>query len=320
MQIGDFSSYMPFAQYAVYALIAIIVFDYMFGWVERKTIAKVQARHGPTFTGKYGLLQNLADVIKLLSKEQIVPDKADKLVFALIPPFMLWLFIFLVMLLPLYGTAASGAFSFGLLAIFVAVSFIPLLVFLGGAASGSKYGAISAERSVLMLLGYEIPLLIAVANVAMVAGTYNIADIVSMQGAMWFAISLPIAFIVFFVAMLAEMERPPFDLREADSELIAGWLVDLGAPKYAIALFIDYTRMLLGSALIVLLFLGGWNGPVLPQVAWLMIKVFAVAFFIILIRATTVRTRLDTLMRFSWLVLLPLSLASLLLTFIFILK
>ena len=131
---------------------------------------------------------------------------------------------------------------------------------------------------------------------------------------------MPIGFVVFFIAMLAELERPPFDLREADSELIAGWLVDVGAPYYAVALFVDYTRMFLGSLLISLLFLGGWLGPYLPGLVWLLIKAFAVATVIVIIRATTVRMRLDRLMRFGWFWLLPLAVLNIILTFMLFVK
>ncbi|MGB9732564.1 MAG: complex I subunit 1 family protein [Candidatus Micrarchaeia archaeon] len=299
--------------------ILVIFFDYIFGWLERKTIAKVQLRHGPTYVGKFGLLQNLADILKLLAKENIAPKNADKLILFSAPPLLLALFIFLVYLLP-YSNGLGLSISLGLLAVFVLLSFAPLLIFLAGASSGNKFSAISAQRSVIMILSYEIPLMLSVAAIALCAGSFNIATIVNEQANMPFIVLMPIGFLVFFVGMLAELERPPFDLREADSELIAGWLVDVGSPYYAIALFVDYTRMFLGSLLIALLFLGGWEGPYLQQLAWLLIKTFFVAFVIVIIRATTVRMRLDRLMEFGWFLLLPLSILNIIITFLLIVK
>ncbi|MFP3278584.1 MAG: complex I subunit 1 family protein [Candidatus Micrarchaeota archaeon] len=299
--------------------ILIVFFDYIFGWLERKSIAKAQFRHGPTYVGKFGILQNLADIIKLLAKENIIPKNADKLVFSTAPLLLLALFIFLIYLLP-FSNSLGIAISVGLLAIFVLLSFAPLLIFLTGAASGNKFSLISAQRSVIMSLAYEVPLILSVAAVALYAGSFNIANIVNSQAKIPFIALMPIGFIVFFIAMLAELERPPFDLREADSELIAGWLVDVGAPYYAVALFVDYTRMFLGSLLISLLFLGGWLGPYLPSLIWLLIKAFVVAVVVVIIRATTVRMRLDRLMRFGWFWLLPLAVLNIILTFMLFVK
>jgi len=299
--------------------ILIVFFDYIFGWLERKSIAKAQFRHGPTYVGKFGILQNLADIVKLLAKENIIPKNADKLVFSTAPLLLLALFIFLIYLLP-FSNSLGIAISVGLLAIFVLLSFAPLLIFLTGAASGNKFSLISAQRSVIMSLAYEVPLILSVAAVALYAGSFNIVNIVNSQARIPFIVLMPIGFIVFFIAMLAELERPPFDLREADSELIAGWLVDVGAPYYAVALFVDYTRMFLGSLLISLLFLGGWLGPYLPSLIWLLIKAFVVAVVVVIIRATTVRMRLDRLMRFGWFWLLPLAVLNIILTFMLFVK
>ncbi len=298
----------------------IVIFDYIFGWVERKVIAKVQTRHGPTYVGKFGFLQNLADVIKLMAKENIVPNSANKLLFSLVPPTILSMIIFLVMLIPFYPSSEASIISLGALGVFVGISFLPALIFLGGWSSGNKFARISAQRSVIMLLGYELVILLVLASVALASGSYNFVSIVEAQHKWWFALTIPIGFVVFFIAMLAELERPPFDLREADSELIAGWLTDVGAPIYAVALFIDYTRMFLGSLLIAVLFFGGWNGPILPPLIWLMIKAFIIAFAIIIIRATTVRMRLNNVLRFGWFWLAPLAILNLALVFLFFVK
>ena len=302
--------------YAVAVSLLIIAFDYLFGWVERKTIAKIQKRHGPTYVGKYGILQNLADFVKLLSKEHSVPRNADKALFLITIPLMLSLSLFLIFLLPFSPGIVESNIGLGMLVVFVLLSFLPLIIFSNGFSSGNKFAAISAQRSVVMLISYEIPLILVLASVGALANSYNIAGIIGAQSQWWFVLMMPIGFVVFFIAMLAEMERPPFDMREADSELIAGWLTDVSAPYYTLALFLDYTRMFLGSLLIAILFFGGWNGPMLPPIFWLLLKTFLISFFIVIVRATTVRMRVDRLLRFGWVWLLPLSVLNLIVTYI----
>ncbi|MCL5239234.1 MAG: NADH-quinone oxidoreductase subunit H [Candidatus Marsarchaeota archaeon] len=302
--------------YAIAVSVLIIAFDYIFGWLERKTIAKIQRRHGPTYAGKYGLLQNMADFVKLLAKEHVAPKRADKLLFLSTIPTMLALTIFLVFLIPLAPTLIETNVGLGLLVVFVLLSFMPLIIFANGFGSGNKFAAISAQRSVVMLLSYEVPLIFVIAAVGALGGSYSLAGLVGAQNPWWFVVLMPIGFVVFFIAMLAEVERPPFDIREADNELIAGWLTDVSAPYYTLALFLDYSRMLLGSLLIAILFFGGWSGPLLPPFVWLLLKAFVISFFIMIIRATMVRMRIDRLLRFGWALLLPLSLINLILTYL----
>jgi NADH-quinone oxidoreductase subunit H len=302
--------------YAVGVLIIMSAFAYVFGWIERKIIAKIQLRHGPNQVGKYGILQNLADIVKLISKEKAVPSNADRSLFILAPQLMLSLMVFLILLVPIFPSLQVANFGLSMLAIFVLLGFSPLILFVIAFSSGNKFADLSAQRSVLMLMSYEIPMIITVASVFLVSNSYNIQSIVAMQSKTWFAIMLPIGFIVFFIAMLAELERPPFDLMEADSELIAGWLTDVSAPYYAIALFIDYTRMFLGGLLISILFLGGWNGPILPPTVWLIVKAFVIAIFIIIIRASTVRMRIDRVLRLGWVWLIPLALINLVMAYV----
>ena len=300
------------ALYGVAVLILISVFDYLYGWFERKVMAKTQFRHGPNTVGKYGILQNLADIVKLLSKEEIVPKNANRYILALGVPIMLWLMVFLVMLVPLSGGIYGVDTGVSLLLIFVLLSFSPLLVFITGWATGNKFASVSSQRSVMMLISYELPMLIVIVAIGIAAKSFSLISIVNAQAGMPFAAVMPIGFIIFLIALLAELERPPFDIREADSELIAGWLTDVSAPYYAQALFIDYTRVLLGSLLVSILFLGGWAGPVLPGVAWMAIKVLAVAFTLILVRVSTVRMRIDKLLRLGWTYMVPLAMLNLL--------
>ncbi|MDE1855658.1 MAG: NADH-quinone oxidoreductase subunit H [Candidatus Micrarchaeota archaeon] len=297
-------------------MIIVTIFDYLFGWIERKLVAKIHLRHGPTRVGKYGLLQNAADFLKLFAKENIIPANANRLLFLGSLPIVAAIFALSAEVLPLTPSFYGVDLTLGLLIVFVLISFVPILIFIAGWASGNKFASISAQRSVMMLISYEIPLFIVIASVAMLAKSFSFISIVSAQSSLWYVALMPLGFVVFFIALLAELERPPFDLREADSELIAGWLTDVGAPLYAIALFIDYTRVFVGSMLIVLLFFGGWNGPYLPPSVWLAIKVLAVAIFVVIVRATTPRMRLDRILRLGWIWLVPLSIINLLWVFL----
>ncbi len=298
-------------------IIAVIVslFTVIIGWLERKIIARAQSRRGPTYVGKFGLLQNVADAIKLLSKENIMPKMADKVVFPLMLPAVYALYLVTLAFVPMTSAFVGIGASIALIVIFMLLSFVPVMLFIAGWASGNKFGSISAQRSIVLLLSYEIPLILVIAAIAMLSNTYSLSGIVSAQSGLWYIVMMPIGFVVFFVVMLVELERPPFDLREADSELIAGWLTDVGAPYYALALFLDYTRMFVGSLLIAVLFLGGWSGPFLPPAVWITVKVVALTMLFILIRAATVRFRLDQTLRIGWIYLLPASVINLIITF-----
>ncbi len=303
--------------FGVVMLLVITAFDYIFGWIERKLVAKIHLRHGPTKTGKYGLLQNAADFLKLFAKENIIPARANKLLFLSTLPIVAAIFAFIVLILPFQQNLYGVNLSLGLLLAFVLLSFVPILIFIAGWASANKFAAIAAQRSVILLVSYEIPLFLAIGAVALFAGSFNFIQIVSSQNAWWNVILMPIGFVVFFIALMAELERPPFDLREADSELIAGWLTDVGAPLYAISLFIDYTRVFMGSLLVSILFLGGWLGPsILPGAVWLGIKVLVVAIFVVILRATTPRMKLDGILRLGWKWLIPLGIINLFLSYL----
>ncbi len=301
--------------------VILSVFAYVFGWAERKIMARAHTRHGPTYVGKYGFLQNLADLIKLLSKENIMPDNADKPIFQSVIPIMLAIFVFMLALIPFSSTFIGIQTSLGLILVFMLLSLMPLLVFLSGWTSGNKFSSIAAQRSVIMLLSYEIPMVLVIVSIAMLASSYSFTSIVNSQNPWWFVVLMPIGFVVFFITMIAELERPPFDLREADSELIAGWLTDVSAPYYGIVLFLDYTRMFVGSLIIAVLFFGGWLGPsILPPIGWLLIKAVVIALSIIAVRVTTVRMRIDRLLGLGWKYLMPLSVVNLLITFLLFIR
>ncbi len=302
--------------YAILVSILMFAFAYLFGWVERKLLAKLQYRHGPTYLGPFGSLQNFADLIKLLAKEAVSPQGSDRILLGLVPLVLVATTIFIVLLLPFTPGVQASNFGLGLLFVFVILSFSPLLMFIAGTSTNNKLAAIGAQRSVLMLISYEIPLLIVMIGVALAAHGFSLDAVLAAQSSLPFVILMPLGFIVFFLVMLAEMERPPFDLREADSELIAGWLTDISAPYYALVLLLDYSRMFMGSLLIAILFFGGWSGPILPPIVWLVLKAVIISLAIVVIRATAMRMRIDRVLRFGWLYLMPLALLNLLITFI----
>ena len=303
--------------YAIMIFLILAVFGYMFGWVERKLIAKAQYRHGPTYVGKYGILQNFADLVKLFSKASLDLDNADSLLYSTALPILISLTIFTVMLLPIFPSIQTTNIGFGLLLVFVVIAFMPIAIFLSGYASGNKFADIAAQRSILMLLSYEIPLMLVIAAIGLISKGYNLQNIIAMQSNAYYIVLMPIGFAVFFIAMLAEIERPPFDLMEADSELIAGWITDMSPAYYALVLFLDYSKVFMSSLLISILFLGGWLGPApIPGVAWLLIKAIIIAVIAVIIRATTFRMRIDRILRMGWLILIPLSLINLIITYI----
>ncbi len=315
--LGPLSVVIAMIVFAITLMIIVAIFGYLIGWIERKLIARMQSRHGPTYVGKYGVLQNLADLIKLLSKENIIPANADRALFLPAIPAMMAAFIMVLFFIPITNSYVGIGTSIGLIVVFTIVSFIPLIIFTAGWSSGNKFASIGAERSVAMLISYEIPLLLVIVAVSMLANGYSFSSIIAAQQSHWFALLMPIGLLIFFVVILAELERPPFDLREADNELIAGWLTDVSAPYYALILFVDYVRVFVGALLISVLFFGGFLGPsIIPPFVWTMIKVMIISLFIIVIRATTVRMRIDRILRLGWLYMTPLAVVNLLLTFI----
>lgn len=303
--------------YFIILSIILSISSYLLGWIERKLIARSQSRRGPTYVGRYGVLQNFADLIKLLSKEWIRPDRADNPLFMMVLPIIVAAMIVIFTFIPFTSSFLGINTALGLFVVFVAISFFPLLLFFAGWTSGNKFASISAQRSVVLMISYEIPLFLVIAAVGMLSGGFGFLGIVGAQMGGWFALKMPIGFVIFFIVMLVELERPPFDLREADSELVAGWLTDVSAPYYAVALLLDYMRLFLGALLVTVIFLGGWLGPsLIPPFVWTMIKLAIVSFVIILVRVTVFRMRLDKVLRNGWVWMVPLALLNLLVTFI----
>jgi NADH-quinone oxidoreductase subunit H len=282
-------------------------------WIERRGMGRIQARLGPNRTGPFGLLQPVADAIKVLLKEDIIPAMGDKIVFWLAPlvAFAPALMIFAVV--PFQDGAILADLNIGILYVVAISSITTVGVFMAGWGSNNKYSLLGAMRMVAAVVSYEIPLVLAVAGVILVAGSMSMNDIVRAQSVP-FILLQPLGFLIFFIAGCAEINRSPFDLMEADSELVAGFHTEYSGMKFAMFYLAEYAEALALSAIITTLFLSGWKGPGLPPWLWLVIKVMVVFFVMVWTRATFPRVRIDQLMGLAWKFLLPLALLNLFIT------
>jgi len=310
-------------------LSAIVIFLLLTGmaymtWFERRVIGRLQVRLGPNRVGVGGLLQPLADAVKLFFKEDIRPTQADWLLFPLAPAISLFAALAAFAVIPLgpivnvAGVSVPGGvanLSVGLLYL-VGVSSLGVYgLVLGGWASGSKYSLIGGLRAAAQVVSYELILGMALVSVAIVAGTLSLEGIVGNQANhLPYFILQPLAFLLYLVAAVAETNRAPFDLPEADTELVAGYHTEYGGMRFAMFFIAEYVNVITVSALAATMFFAGWSGPALPGPHWLFIKMLAFLFLFVWLRATLPRLRYDQLMRLCWLVLLPLALVNLLVT------
>jgi len=283
-------------------------------WFERKVAARMQLRRGPNRVGPFGLLQTLADTGKLLIKEDIIPTAADRAVFRAAPFVVLAATVLLFVVLPFGKGLIPADLNVGVV-YFLAISGISVIGILsGGWASNNKYSLMGGMRSAAQIVSYEVPGVLVVLSVAMLAGSLRMGDIVRAQPSYGYVLLQPVGFILFLIASNAEINRGPFDLPEADSELVSGFVTEYSAMRFAFFFLAEYTNLFLAGAFATTLFLGGWRGPLLPPVVWFLLKSYIVVFVLIWIRWTYPRLRVDHLMEFSWKVLLPLALLNLLVT------
>jgi len=295
----------------IIAFVLLLVMGFI--WFERRALARLQARLGPNRTGPFGLLQPVADAIKVLLKEDIIPDKADKIVHWMAPlvAFAPALMIFAVV--PFQDGALLADLNIGILYVVAISSVSTLGIFMAGWGSNNKYTLLGAMRNVAAVVSYEIPVVLAIAGVVLIAGSLSLNQIVIAQD-IPFILLQPLGFLLFFIGSCAEINRSPFDLLEADSEIVAGFHTEYSGMKFALFYLVEYAEAVAISAIIATLFLGGWRGPVLPPWLWLLIKIMAVFFVIVWIRATVPRVRIDQLMALAWKFLLPLALINLIIT------
>ncbi len=297
--------------------VAILVFVLLsvmaFIWFERRAMAIMQSRLGPNRAGPFGLFQPVADSLKVLTKEDIVPSRADKLVYWLAPvvAFVPAMMVFAVV--PFRGGALLADLNVGVLYVVAISSVTALGVFMAGWASNNKYSLLGAMRQVASVVSYEIPVVLSLVGVIMLTGSLSLQQIVQAQD-IPFILVQPLGFLLFFIGALAEINRAPFDLMEADSEIVAGFNIEYSGMKFGLFFLAEYAEALVVAAIVTTLFLGGWRGPLLPDWLWFLVKVGAVFFVIVWIRTTVPRVRIDQLMALAWKFLFPLALINLLVT------
>lgn len=315
-------------QISTYFVMAGVLLNIVLGFVtfailaERKVIGFMQLRVGPNQVGgRYGLLQTVADVLKLLLKEDIIPSKADKRLFVLAPVIAFVPAFAILAAIPFTDTVYFTNMNVGLLYILALTSVSTLGILTGGWASNNKYSLLGAMRSAAQMVSYEVPLLMSVVGVILFTGSLNLINIVEAQSSVWFIVLQPLGFVIFLIAAVAELSRVPFDLPEAESELVAGYNTEYSGFRFAIFMLAEYVYLFGISSLMVVLFLGGWLPPLqwvpgldflalIPAAIWFAIKFSCVVFFMIWLRATFPRVRADQLMEFGWKVLLPLALLN----------
>ena len=288
---------------------------------ERKVMAAMQMRRGPNVIGLFGLLQPFADAIKMLMKETIVPTGANRLLFLFAPLLTMTLAMAAWAVIPVAEGWAVADINVGILYLFAISSMGVYGIIIAGWASNSKYPFLGALRSAAQMVSYEVSMGFVIVTVLLCAGSLNLTDIVMAQERVWFFIPLFPMFIVFFISILAETNRAPFDLAEGESEIVGGFNVEYGAMTFGLFFLGEYANMILMSALTAILFLGGWLSPIpfapftwVPGPIWLILKICLVLFMFVWVRATFPRFRYDQLMRLGWKVFLPLSLGWLVLT------
>jgi NADH-quinone oxidoreductase subunit H len=318
------------AAVTMFSLVMVIVMI----WLERRVVGLMQSRLGPNRVGFQGILQPIADALKLFFKEDITQKQADKFLFNVAPVLVLFSSILAFCFVPLGETFDMGGYKLnfwiaespvGLLLILGISSISVFGVIFGGWAANSKYPLMGALRSVVQVLSYEIPIGLTVLSVVFVSRSMNMIDIVRMQeqGKIWYGFLLPVSFVVFWISAVAETNRAPFDLPEAESELVAGFHTEYSGMKFAFFYIAEYTHMLLVSSLVVTLFLGGWLPPfpnnkdfeflhVIPGFAWYFLKIMFFLYLYVWIRATFPRYRFDQLIKLAWKWLIPLALVNLL--------
>ena len=305
----------------LFLLVPVLVSVAMIVWLDRRVWAFVQKRQGPNVVGPFGLLQSLADALKYIFKEIIIPASSNKIIFILAPIITMTLALIAWAVIPFGVDQVLADINVGILYIFAVSSLGVYGIIMGGWASNSKYPFLGAIRSAAQMVSYEVSIGIIIINVLLCVGSLNLNDIVIAQKDMWFVIPLFPMFVIFFISALAETNRPPFDLPEAEAELVAGYQTEYSGMMYAMFWLGEYANILLMCALGSILFLGGWLSPIdlypfnlIPGAIWLILKILLLFILFALVKAIVPRYRYDQLMRLGWKIFLPLSLTYVVLT------
>ncbi len=305
----------------LFLLVPVLVSVAMIVWLDRRVWAFVQKRQGPNVVGPFGLLQSLADALKYIFKEIIIPASSNKIIFILAPIITMTLALIAWAVIPFSEEQVLANINVGILYIFAVSSLGVYGIIMGGWASNSKYPFLGAIRSAAQMVSYEVSIGIIIINVLLCVGSLNLNDIVIAQKNMWFIIPLFPMFVIFFISALAETNRPPFDLPEAEAELVAGYQTEYSGMMYAMFWLGEYANILLMCALGSILFLGGWLSPIelypfnlIPGAVWLIFKILFLFMLFALVKAIVPRYRYDQLMRLGWKIFLPFSLIYVVLT------
>jgi NADH-quinone oxidoreductase subunit H len=300
--------------YGTFVILFMAVNALFLVWMERKVSARIQLRRGPLHVGPAGLLQTLADAVKLVSKELSMPKHSDKALYAIAPALVFAPLVAAFLILPLADGFVMRDLNVGFLFVFSLTNVTFIGIFIAGWSSNSKYALIGSMRAVAQNISYEIPLMLSTMGVVLAAGTLKMSALVAAQDRLWFVWTQPVAFVLFVCAALAEANRAPFDIPEAESELVAGFHTEYSGMRFALFFLGEYTAVFVSSAIAATLFLGGWRGPLLPGPVWLLLKTYAIVFVVMWIRWTFPRLRSDQLMAFAWKVLIPFALLNLFFT------
>ena len=305
----------------LFLLVPVLVSVAMVVWLDRRVWAFVQKRQGPNVVGPFGLLQTIADALKYIFKEIIIPSSSNKVIFILAPIVTMTLALIAWAVIPFSATQVLADINVGILYLFAVSSLGVYGIIMGGWASNSKYPFLGAIRSAAQMVSYEVSIGVIIINVLLCVGSLNLNDIVIAQQNLWFVIPLFPMFVIFFISALAETNRPPFDLPEAEAELVAGYQTEYSGMMYAMFWLGEYANILLMCAMGAILFLGGWLSPIeiypftlVPGAVWLILKILLLFFLFALVKAIVPRYRYDQLMKLGWKVFLPLSLTWVVLT------
>lgn len=307
---------------AVVVGVMLLIIAYLI-WVERKVMAHMQVRLGPMRVGWHGLLQPIADGLKLIFKEDIIPAKASKVIFVLAPVIAVVPALLAIAVIP-FGDSISilgrsidmviTDVNIGILFILAVTSVGVYGIILAGWSSNNKYSLLGALRSAAQMISYELSLGLSLIGVIMISQSLSLVEIVDSQAKYWFILLQPLGFLIYAISAIAETNRCPFDLPEAETELVAGFHTEYSSMKFALFFMAEYANIITVSAVGVTFFFGGWRGPYLPPVVWFLIKMALCIFFFIWLRSTFPRFRYDQLMKFGWKILLPVALANILIT------
>ena len=295
-------------------LVFVVVNALALTWAERKVAGHMQLRIGPKEVGPYGLIQPIADALKLLGKELLTPREVDKPLYFLAPVLIFIPVLVSFVVIPFDASLVVKDINVGILVLLAFSSLSMFSILMAGWGSNNKYALMGAIRSVAQNIAYEIPILLALLPIIMMANSFSLTAIVEAQKGLWFVFTQPLAFCIYFIACVAETNRTPFDLPEAESELVAGYHTEYSGMRFALFFLAEYTNMFIVSAIAATFFLGGYQGPFLPGIVWFLLKSYLLVFVIMWLKWTFPRVRFDQLLNITWKALIPLAFINLLIT------